>query len=158
MLYHMSMDAQQPKHVAEVLAEIFEGVALPFPPVSSDAWMAMAGDDRGTAIEVYPAGICLAEAPGDADAYGETGSVTARTATHAAIGTHLDEPTVLAIASREGWPAKYRKRGGLFGVIEMWIEGRQMIEILTPEMQAEYRATMTPDRWRALLAANRPQG
>lgn len=158
MLYHMSMDAQQPRRVAEVLADIFEGVALPFLPVAADAWMAMAGDDRGTAIEVYRASTGLAEAPGDADAYGEAGSAPLRTATHAAIGTNLDMPAIMAIASREGWPAKYRKRGGLFGVIETWIEGRQMIEILTPEMQAEYRATMTPDGWRALLSARRPPG
>jgi hypothetical protein len=48
----------------------------------------------------------------------------------------------MAIATREGWPAKYRKRGGLFGVVELWIEGRQMIEVLTPEMQSEYLSAM----------------
>jgi len=49
----------------------------------------------------------------------------------------------LAIAQREEWPAKYRKRGGLFGVIELWIEGRQMMKVLTPEIQAEYLACMS---------------
>lgn len=49
---------------------------------------------------------------------------------------------MLPIAAREGWPTKYRKRGGLFGVIEMWIEGRQTMEVLTPPMQAEYLAAM----------------
>jgi hypothetical protein len=59
----------------------------------------------------------------------------------------------MAIAAREGWPAKYRKRGGLFGVVEIWIEGRQMIEILTPDMQAEYLACMNFEAWRAMSAA-----
>ena len=63
-------------------------------------------------------------------------------ATHGAIATPLDDAEVLAIARREGWPAKYRKRGGLFGVIELWIEGHQMMEILTPGMQSEYLAAM----------------
>jgi hypothetical protein len=59
----------------------------------------------------------------------------------------------MAIAVREGWPAKYRKRGGMFGVIEIWIEGRQMIEVLTPDMQAEYKSTMSAANWRAMLDA-----
>ena len=54
----------------------------------------------------------------------------------------LEREAILAIAAREGWSAKYRKRGGMFGVVEMWIEGRQMIEVLAPEMQAEYLAAM----------------
>ncbi|MHA6768507.1 hypothetical protein [Sphingobium ummariense] len=62
----------------------------------------------------------------------------------------------MAIALREGWPAKYPKRGGQFGVIELWIEGRQMIEGLTAEMQAEHLATVTIDNWRAMLAASTP--
>ena len=57
----------------------------------------------------------------------------------------------MAIALREGWPAKYPKRGGQLGVIELWIEGRQMIEGLTAEMQAEHLATVTIDNWRAML-------
>jgi hypothetical protein len=57
----------------------------------------------------------------------------------------LDQEGVLAIAHREGWAAKYRKRGGVFGVIELWIEGRQMLEVLTPDMQAEYLAAMTKE-------------
>jgi hypothetical protein len=57
----------------------------------------------------------------------------------------------MAVAAREGWPAKYRKRGGVFGVIELWIEGDRMIEVLTPEMQAEYLAAMTIPGWRGFL-------
>jgi len=68
-----------------------------------------------------------------------------------AIATALDEAAVFAIAEREGWPAKYRRRGGVFGVIELWIEGRQMLEVLTPEMQAEYRSAVTIENWRRML-------
>jgi len=84
----------------------------------------------------------LRESEGDVDAHGEASGTDRLTATHGAIGTKLGRDAVLAIAEREGWPAKYRKRGGLFGVIELWIEGRQMMEVLTPEMQEEYLATM----------------
>ena len=50
---------------------------------------------------------------------------------------------MLAIAKREGWPAKYRKRGDAFGVIEIFVEGCQMIEVLTEEMQREYVEAVT---------------
>jgi hypothetical protein len=142
MLFHMSIAADDPRHVAAVVAELWEGRIMPFPPVSDNGWMVLAGDERGTALEVYPHGTVLRESEGDVDARGEPSGADRFTATHAAIATHLDRDAVLAIAEREGWPAKYRKRGGLFGVVELWIEGRQMMEVLTPEMQAEYLAAM----------------
>jgi hypothetical protein len=138
----MSIAADDPRHVAEVIASLWNGTARPFPPVAQGSWIAHAGDERGTAIEVYPFGTMLRETAGDADAHGAAGGTDRFTATHGAIATGLDRDAVLAIVSREGWPAKYRKRGGMFGVIELWIEGRQMIEVLTPEMQTEYRAAM----------------
>jgi hypothetical protein len=143
MLFHMSIAAENPKHVAGVLAELWQGEARPFPPVSDDGWVALAGDERGTLIEVYPHGTVLREGDGDVDAYGDPSGTDRFSASHGAIATRLDRQRVLAIAEREGWPAKYRKRGGLFGVVELWIEGRQMMEVLTPEMQAEYLAAMS---------------
>ena len=156
MLFHMSIAAKDPRHVAGVIAEFWGGEALPFPPISDDGWIVMAGDERGSAMEVYPADTVLREAEGDADAYGEATGRDVFTPGHGALATPLDRDAVLAIAAREGWPAKYRKRGGMFGVIELWIEGRQMMELLTPEMQDEYRSTMTIANWRAMLAAGPP--
>lgn len=142
MLFHMSIAAEDPQHVASVIAELWRGQARRFPPVADNSWVALAGDDRGTIIEVYPIGTVLRETHGDADAHGEASGIDRFTATHGAIATPLGREEVLAIASREGWPAKYRKRGGMFGVIELWIEGHQMMEVLTPEMQSEYLAAM----------------
>lgn len=156
MLFHLSIAAQDPKHVAEVIAEMWRGEALYFPPVTPGSWIAFAGDDRGTAIEVYPIGTVLRAEEGDADAYGEPGGDQRLTATHAALATPLSQDEIMGIAEREGWPAKYRKRGGAFGVIELWIEGRQMVEMLTADMQAEYLAAMTTSNWRAMLAAGPP--
>lgn len=153
MLFHLSIAARHPQHVAEVIAEFWRGEAFPFPPVTPGSWIAMAGDDRGTAIEVYPFGTVLREAEGDADSFGERTEQTDFTATHAALATPLSEAEVMAIAAREGWPAKYRKRGGVFGVIELWIEGRQMVELLTQDMQAEYLAAMAPGTCRAMFGA-----
>lgn len=156
MLFHLSIAAHDPKHVAEVIAEMWRGEALYFPPVTPGSWIAMAGDDRGTAIEVYPIDTVLREEEGDADSFGERTGETRYTATHAALATPLSREEIMAIAQREGWPAKYRKRGGVFGVIELWIEGRQMVEMLTAEMQAEYLTAMTTDNWRTMLEAGPP--
>lgn len=144
MIFHLSIAAKNPQHVAGVLAEIWRGQSMPFPPVAVGSWMAVAGDERNTLIEVYPFGCELKPAEGDADAVGEVNPQAPRfTATHAAIATPLDEAEVFAIAKREGWQAKYRKRGGQFGVIELWLENSTMIEVLTAEMQREYLA-ITP--------------
>jgi hypothetical protein len=153
MLFHMSIAAHHPRHVAQVIAEIWGGEAFPFPPVAVGSWIAVAGNEHGTSLEVYPVDVVLRESEGDADGYGEATGVVSFTATHGAIATSLDQDAVLAIAAREGWPAKYRKRGGFFGVIELWIEGRQMIEVLTPEMQREYLGFMNLDSWRRIRDA-----
>ena len=153
MIFHLSIDADNPRHVAEVLAELWGGAALPFPPVGEGSWVAMAGNDRNTTVEVYPRGIEFFEGEGDADAVGRIGTNGPRSAMHFAMATNLDIDAVLTIAAREGWPAKYRKRGGVFGVIELWVESVLMVEVLTPEMQAEYLGGMTISGWRGFLAS-----
>lgn len=157
MLFHLSIDADDPRHVANVIAELWGGEAFPFPPVMGEAsWVAMAGDDRNTTLEVYPRGTELLEGAGMTEAYGVIGGNGARSSTHFAMATRMTPEQVLAIAAREGWPAKALRRGDVFGVVEVWIEGTRMIEVLTPEMQAEYRAALTIENWKAMLAAGAP--
>jgi hypothetical protein len=145
MIHHISIAAKDPQHVAGVLAELWRGRAMPFPPVAVGSWVAMAGDERNTLIEVYPFGCELRPAEGDADATAVINPQAARfTASHAAVASPLDQAEIFAIAEREGWEAKYRKRGGLFGVIELWLENSTMIEVLTAEMQQEYLALRPP--------------
>jgi len=151
MLFHVSIDARDPQRVATVFAELFGGTATPFPPVAEGSWLAHAGDERNTAIEVYPRGTELVEVHGDADALGVPGT-GGLCATHFAMATPLSQAQVCAIAMRECWPAKYRKRGGAFGVIEMWVEGDRMVEILTAEMQREYLDAFSLDNWKRMLA------
>jgi hypothetical protein len=138
VIFHLSFDAENPRHVAEVIAELWGGRAIPFPPVMAGSWVAMAGDDRNTTVEIYPRGCELVEAEGDADSYGAIGGNGPRSSTHFAMATAMSAEQVKAIGDREGWPVKYRKRGGVFGVLEFWVEGTRLIEVLTPEMQAEY--------------------
>jgi len=152
VLFHLSIEADDPRHVAGVIAGMWRGKALPFPPVGKGSWMAMAGDDRGTAVEVYPRGTELRENDGETDTAGAVTTPRRYGATHMAVATPLSTDEIMAIARREGWPAKVCFRGGSFHVIEMWIEGCQMVEMLTPEMQREYLDTVTIENWEAMLA------
>jgi hypothetical protein len=157
MIFHLSIDADDPPRVAGAIAQLWQGEVFPFPPVAEGSVIVLAGDHRNSAIEVYPRGAELHPVDGDADAEARLAASPQRySATHFAIATPLSRDEVLALAQDEGWLAKYRRRGGMFGVIELWLEDRLMIEVLTPEMQAEYLAAMTPGGWRAALAAGPP--
>lgn len=151
MLFHLSIEADRPQHVAGILAEFLGGCAMPFPSVGTGSWVALAGDARSTLIEVYPRGTELHPGEGNADAVGLAGAPRRFHATHFAMATALDLETVLAMVRREGWPAKLCHRGGAFHVIEIWIENSQMIELLTPDMQQEYLGTVTIPNWRRMI-------
>ncbi|MBL8548546.1 MAG: hypothetical protein JNJ73_01070 [Hyphomonadaceae bacterium] len=153
MLFHISMPADNPARVSAAIAELWGGESLAFPHFPG-AFIAMAGDDRASAIEVYPRGLALY--PGDG-----MNEVEARFSPgadrqgpcHVAIATPLSEAQVHALAWREGWTSKTLCRGGVFHVIEFWVEDSFMIEVLTPEMQAEYTGRISIEAWRGMLAA-----
>jgi hypothetical protein len=153
MLFHLSIEADDPRRVADFFAEIWDGAAAPFPSVTPGSWVALAGDDRGTIVEVYPRGTEIHSVPGDHDAAGVRVAPRRHNATHMAIGTKRSEAEIAEICDRYGFPAKYRKRGGVFGVIEIFVEGCQMLEVLTDRMQREYVAAVTIENWLAMLAA-----
>lgn len=153
MIFHASIDADDPKRVGQVLAELWRGEALPFPPIGEGSIIVMAGDERNSAIEIYPRGTGLKPGAGDADAVGVPTDPSEAVAVHLAIATPLSADEIATIAEREGWLAKRRRRGDLFEVIEFWIENRLMVEALTPAMQTEYLQAMTVPNWRAAVAS-----
>ena len=153
MIFHASIPADEPRHVAEVLAEIFGGEALPFPPWPG-AFVAMAGDDRNTTIEVYPRTAVML--PGEGDEMVVAGAAEApprHGCFHLAVATKLEADEVLAIGQREGWRAVRLSRAGIFDVIEFWIENSLMIEVLTAEMQHDYLTRTNIASWKGFVAA-----
>ena len=154
MLFHLSIEADNPQRMAQFFAEIWDGEALPFPSVAPGSWAAHSGDARATMIEIYPRGTQLHPVEGDNDAAGVRAASPQRfTATHMAIGTKKSEADIYALCDRYGFPAKYRRRGGIFGVIEIFAEDCQMIEVLTDEMQREYTGAITIENWKMMLKA-----
>ncbi|KMZ13670.1 hypothetical protein BHUM_02397c [Candidatus Burkholderia humilis] len=156
MIFHASIPARDPNHVAHVLAELWDGFAAPFSPFP-DAWMAVVGNDRGSIIEVYPHNRVITPGGGHEQSvsYGDAKAEPSRySAFHMALATSKSAADVLAIGEREGWRAVRCSRGqNFFDVIELWIENSTMFEFLTPEMQAQYRAFATPENFKAMTAA-----
>ena len=149
MLFHASIPADEPERVARVVAELWQGRAMPFPP-HPGAFIAWSGDERGTVLDVFPRGREHAPAPGEYTLRtNETPS--AYSEVHLAIGTALPAEEVFAIAAREGWLAQHSDRAGLFKVIEFWIENKFLLELLTTAEQKRYAANVTPQRFRELF-------
>lgn len=147
MIFHASIPADDPEHVAAVLAELWGGRSGPFNPWPG-SFAAMAMDERNSMIEVYPRQNVMQPGEGDqAVAVGHDPNPAKAGCFHMAVATPLPVEAVLALAEREGWRALHCNRGGRFDVIELWVENTLMIEALTPEMQADYvRITRLPTR------------
>ena len=138
MIHHFSIPAQNPRHVAQVLTELFGGTLTGFGPYPN-SWIAWAGDEHGTAIEVYPVGTEMFPHTGAGQAhFRHQASATGFTSTHAAVSVNRTEAEIFALARREGWRAIQLSRGWN-DVIEFWVENRVMLELMTPAMAQSYR-------------------
>ncbi|MBL8552453.1 MAG: hypothetical protein JNJ73_20875 [Hyphomonadaceae bacterium] len=137
MIRHLSFAAAEPKRVADALAEIMGGFVIPFPP-NPGAYMAIARDAHGTGVEVHPADTVLD--PREEARFQQARAGTPYSAVHFALSVAADAETIAAVAAREGWRCQRLARGGDFGVIELWVENRFLVELMTPVETAEYLA------------------
>jgi hypothetical protein len=153
VLYHASIPADEPERVARVIAELWRGRVLPFPPFPG-AYMAWSGDERRTVVDVYPRGHEHVPAPGEFGVR-RNPAPSAHSESHLALGVALSTEEILAVATRENWLAQASDRGGLFNVVELWIENKFLLELLTPQEQRRYAANMTIENLQALFGAHR---
>lgn len=152
MIHHLSISAENPQHVAEVLAEILNGQAAPFFP-HPGSYMAFSLDEHGTGIEVYPLKTQIVPGEGNEQCkFVEATTSPAFTATHAAISVTNTQEKIDEIGKREGWKVLRCHRDSFFDVIEFWLENRLMIEFLTPEMANQYLAFTQPENIQKMFA------
>ncbi|MBW4664336.1 MAG: hypothetical protein KME01_09075 [Chroococcus sp. CMT-3BRIN-NPC107] len=64
MIHHISIAANQPQQVAQVLAQICQGQVAPF-PYHQGSYVVLALDSHGTMIEVMPQGTKLTPSSDD---------------------------------------------------------------------------------------------
>lgn len=144
MIHHVSIPARDPRHVAEVLAELMRGKCHPFGPLEG-AFMAASGDEHGTMIEVYPDRATLDIPPNDDQVvFGDNTAPPKTWPFHVFLSVPREADEVERIGAREGWRAKTYGRGmqgkkPFFHVIEFWLENRLMIEVVSPAMAQEYQ-------------------
>ncbi len=158
MINHISIAVNDPQRVANVLAEIWDGMVFPFPP-APNSFFVIANDGRGTAVEITPAGTVLVPGeglPDENDLSTPTEEYEAQfvlsdvkpmyVATHLNISTTKSIEEIREIAKREGWRVLVCNRGeGLFQLVEVWIENSFMLEVMTPEQTARYVEIIQPD-------------
>lgn len=158
MINHISIAVDDPKKVADVLAEIWDGLVYPFPPAPG-SFFVLANDGKGTAVEITPAGTVIVPGEGEPDEndldaateeyearFVKSDLVPRYVATHLNINTRKSIDEIRAIAKREGWRVLVANRGeGLFQLVEFWVENSFMIEVMTPEQTARYIEITSPE-------------
>jgi hypothetical protein len=162
MIHHVSITARDPKHVADVLCELAGWRYRPFLGPVPGAFMLLAEDGHGTAIEVYPEETVIQPGAGEVQASMRREPSPQLVPFHFLLSLDVDPDQVLRIAEREGWRALRCWRGPpgrpSFELVEFWIENRVMVEIATPDMLPNYlRAATVEAHDRALAAAGAPQ-
>lgn len=160
MINHISIAANEPERVANFLAELWNGAVYPFPP-APNSFFVTANDGRGSAVEITPIDTILVPGEGlppeegfDSETRTEeyeakfmkSDFVPQYVPTHLNINTQLNEAEVKELARREGWRVLTCNRGeGLFQLVEIWIENRFMLEVMTPEQTARYVEITQPE-------------
>lgn len=172
MINHISIAVHNPEKVANVIAELWNGMVIPFPPCPN-SFMVFANDGRGSGVEITPFNTVLV--PGEGLPPEDNFDVNQRTeeyeakfvqskfapqyvATHLNINTHLSIEEIKEVGRREGWRVLTCNRGeGLFQLVELWIEDRFMLEVMTPERTARYVEITTPEFFAGMLGITFPQ-
>jgi len=150
LIAHASIPADNPRQAATILADIMNGEAIPFPPAGPGAFTAWSGDGEIN-FEVVPRGATIHYDEGGGGWQPDTTSGR-RSECHLAVCVNRPETEILAIARQAGWPARHCERGGgIFSLVEVWVDGCFMIEFLDPAQTAVYRQRITPANWKAML-------
>ena len=141
MIHHISIGVHDPERVSAALAELLGGMAIPFPEMPG-AYIAFAGDEHGTLIEIHSVDTELRPGSDGEGLRMEHGSARPRFGPfHAALSIAHDVDVVQRLGSRLGWRTEVQSRGP-FRVIELWVENELMLELLPPPFAAEYLAAL----------------
>lgn len=118
-----------PSAWAAFLAPVPGGEALPVPPFP-EPWIAFAGHDEGTAIEVYPLTPRLKTGPEPIAC--KTGVPDdSPTFAHLAVRSALDRHEIADLGTAETWVTRICNRGP-FDCGEVWPESGLLVEASSP--------------------------
>jgi hypothetical protein len=89
-------------------------------------------------VEVGPRGREGVPGPTDVDLR-DNAAPSPYSEVHLNIASPLSEAEVLAIGAREGWITRPCDRGGMFKLVELWLEDRFMLEVMTDHEWERYK-------------------
>lgn len=158
MIAHFSIPALDPRATALVFGQIIDGEVMPFPVVAG-AWVAIARDASGLGVEVVP--DATAHHPGHGLPEGgapqgpvampwetqirQDGASQEASGFHVAITSKLSVDEIVALGQAHGWRAVHCDRGGVFDLVELWIDNRFLVEVLPPQGSERYHAFYIPE-------------
>lgn len=158
MIAHVSVPSTNPRNTALVLAALIDGDAFEFPVVPG-AFIAVARDGSGTAVEVYPDKMAHHPGVGEVDPREKPkgpqtmpwedqifsdGAQVRPSAFHFAMKSPLTDAEILNVAKGAGLRAVKCDRGGVFGLVEVWLDNAILVEVLNRAELERYRAFMNP--------------
>jgi hypothetical protein len=152
MIAHVSMPADDCAHVAQVLAQMLDGGALRFPPGGPNAWNCWSRTNDFQ-IVITPRGQVMVAGPKEQIWVSRhTASNDRACESHFAMATERSAEEIVALAQSAGWQARICNRGGMFDVVEVWVEGCYLVEVLDPVQLSDYRRSMTTENWKRAFA------
>lgn len=167
MIAHVSIPARNPRATALTLAALIDGEVFDFPVVSG-ASIAVARDGSGLAVEVYPDTLAHHPGVGEVDLSRKPegpapmpwedqifadGEQLRASAFHFAVRSPLSDTQIVDIARKAGLRALKCERGGVFGVVEVWLDNAILVEVLSAPEFDRYRAFMNPAACAAMFGA-----
>ncbi len=142
MIHHISIPASDPYRVARVLAELTHGHCFEF-PITPGAFMVNFGDDHGSALEIIPADRVWLPGADEVEV-GSAEPAGACSGFHVALSVPVSRERIEEVGVREGWLVRACDRGP-FQLVELWVENRFMVELLTASMTPAYLDFMKPE-------------
>jgi len=129
-LKHLSLAVRNPKAAAEKLAELTEGQAVPFHPVTG-GWVCLWGGWDNQFVEFYPKGTVIFNSGEGGDFRDDPKAEGQPVHLNLSVGGSTAD--VVALAKRLGCPYHFRPGDG--GPLhEVWLEEDFMVEIVTPDL------------------------
>lgn len=155
-MQHCSIPADDPKKAAEVLGRILGGEITRFPPGGPDAWMVWSKDGFSQ-LECTPRGTVLIPDSDEVALGAREGTPTPNSEVHIGICVDTPQDEILAIAKEVGWPAypSVRIPGEEgFSVLELWVEGKFLLELTDPVETQRLAKSVTVEGWKAFFELN----
>ncbi|MEM9242759.1 MAG: hypothetical protein AAGA27_01715 [Pseudomonadota bacterium] len=132
MIIHISIPADNPAHVAEVLAELVQGTCKPL-NWCPGGYMVFTDDNYSTGIEILPNNIVFmpgATANQTLRIIRSEQQTTQYSGIHFLLTINSSYEKIFAIAKRVGWQAVRKRSLGVVEMVEFWIENKTMVEIV----------------------------